>query len=338
MPVFDSLETLKTRRRGIRRRRFLSVILAGAAAWFGYRWWRQLPQQLAQRATDYITRNSAFYTVSIHSRYPRVDPSTWRLTLKTGQDELRWSLDELRAMESKEVTKTLACISNPVGGTAVGNAVWRGFPLADLLPSRVLSEESLRVVFRGLDGFHSSVPIEVARDPGAYLVHSMNGEPLSREHGFPLRVFLPGKFGMKQPRWLDEIEVTTDRARGYWESRGWSEAADMHLSARIDSAKSGPDGVWRIQGIAYAGAPAVGGVEVSLDEGPWQPAELTTPALPDAWINWSWLSQIAPGEHLLAARVFDVEGNRQIETFSGSFPSGATGIHRVRLEIPPGRA
>ena len=314
------------------RRTFLSVGLAGVGAYLGYRWWRQRPQALAQRVTRYVTPNRDFYTVSISKRYPVVDSESWRLKIRSSGLEREYSLQQIQALPSRQIHKTLSCISNPVGGTAVGNAVWTGA----LLPSVLAAFDprpGQRVVFRGLDGFDSSVPVEVALREQAYLAYQMNGVPLPREHGFPLRVLLPGKYGMKQPRWLNEIELTDKRARGYWERRGWSEEADIHPTSRIDSAGPHSLEIWKIQGVACAGAATVGAVEVQVDDGLWREARLTSPTKDDSWATWAWTWKAQPGRYVIASRVIASGGNVQENSFSSTFPNGATGIHRVIVEV-----
>jgi len=332
MPVFDSVQQMQGRRRAFRRRTFLSVGLAGVGAYLGYRWWRQRPQALAQRRTLYVTPNGDFYTVSISNRYPIVDPETWRLKIRSSAREREYSLEQIRALPVRQFAKTLSCISNPVGGPAVGNAIWTATPLLSFLEA-FDPEPGQRVVFRGLDGFDSSIPIEVALGADVYLAYEMNGAPLPRKHGFPLRVLLPGKYGMKQPRWLTEIELTDDRARGYWERRGWSETADIHPASRIDSARPVSPEEWKVEGVAYAGAAAVRAVEVQVDGGPWQEARITSPAVGDSWTTWEWSWKARPGRYVIGSRVFDVQGNVQEAGFSGTFPNGSTGTHRVIVEV-----
>ncbi|HYE72589.1 MAG TPA: molybdopterin-dependent oxidoreductase, partial [Blastocatellia bacterium] len=172
----------------------------------------------------------------------------------------------------------------------------------------------------------------------AFISYEMNREVLPKSHGFPARVLLPGKYGMKQPRWLSEIEVTDSWTRGYWENRGWSYDMNVKMTARIDAAiqkAKQPNSEWLVTGIAYCGAESVGQVEVSFDEGKsWQQAKLTSEIHPNAWVTWAidW-QPTTTGEQIIAARVIDKTGARQIEDDSGNFPSGATGLHRVIVYV-----
>ncbi len=335
--LFETAGKLQKSRRAILRRTLLLGGLAGIGGVFFYRWWRRQPQAVAQRPTRYITPNRDFYTVSISPAYPRVDPDLWRLRIVGGgKPPLELSLEELSALETQEITRSLTCISNPVGGTAIGNAQWTVIALAPLLrPVIGEAPSSSRVVFHGLDGFHSSVPLQVALDSETVLALEMNGVPLPREHGFPARVLIPDRYGMKQPRWLERIEVTDEPATGYWESRGWSEEARIRASSRIDSVKADSSAAWLVQGIAFCGATTVEKVEVSDDDGAaWRQARLTSPALPGCWATWQWSWRPrAVGRHVLCVRVTDTRGRRQEEAFSATFPSGASGLHSVWLDV-----
>jgi DMSO/TMAO reductase YedYZ molybdopterin-dependent catalytic subunit len=186
-----------------------------------------------------------------------------------------------------------------------------------------------------MDGFFSSVPMETAMDPEVYLVYEMNGKPLPAAHGFPLRVLLPGKYGMKQPRWLHEIEVTPDWVSGYWERWGWSDGCEINMTAHIDSAVRTVGSQWKVTGIAFCGREAVGKVEVSDDNGvSWSRARWKERPVAGVWCPWELLWRpSASGNYVLTARVINAEGVRQEESYSGSYPSGATGLHRVMVEI-----
>lgn len=335
MPIFESRQRLHATRRRSGRRRFLYVVAAGVGGYFAYRWWREQPRRLVQRRHRYLTPNRDFYTVSIGSYPPKPDLDIWRLKLEGPSGSRRLDYEQLTELPSKVLPKTFMCISNSVGGDAIGNAEWTVTPLEPLLRPMIPDRgKQWRVGFYALDGFYSSVPSAVALDPEAYLAYRMNGAPLPREHGFPLRVLLPGKYGMKQPRWLERIEVTGESISGYWERRGWSAAADVKTTSRVDRSKALPDGSWRLQGVAYCGALPVEKVEVRIDQEPWRRARLTSPARPNAWSTWEldWRPH-RPGNHVVEVRAEDADGRLQVETFSGAFPSGATGVHRVIIKV-----
>lgn len=337
--MFDSVKQLDKSGKGILRRRFLIAVVAGVGGYFGYHWWLRQPMALVERGIRFVTPNRDFYRVSISSRFPeKVDPQGWKLEI-AGVDGTRrgLGLDDLNGLGARRIFKTFMCIETPVGGDSIGNAEWTGTPLGPVLePLLGGAREGLRVAFRAMDGFYSSVPLSVALDPEAYLAWEMNGVPLPREHGYPLRVLLPGKYGMKQPRWLSRIEITADAVRGYWENRGWSDECEVKTMSRIDSAKPAGEGRWRVAGIAYCGGRPVGGVELSDDEGrTWAPGRLTSEALPNAWSTWEYdWTPSRKGDLILTVRATDAAGNRQIEEYGGSFPSGSTGLHRVRFTVP----
>jgi DMSO/TMAO reductase YedYZ molybdopterin-dependent catalytic subunit len=337
MPLFDSLTEIKRGRRRIQRRRFLTVSLAALGCYFGYRWWRFRPRAVAQRATQYVTPTELFYNVSIKPGFrPKIDINNWHLKVELEGRIRKYSYQQLKSRPSHRLFKTFVCIGNRLGGTSIGNAQWRGFPLAPLLSEVVPNPvDKLHVVFWGMDGFYSSVPFRVAGDPLVFVAYEMNDEPLPNRHGFPLRVLLPGKYGMKQPRWLDRIVITKEDESGYWERRGWSDEGEVQITARIDSAVEKVHGRWLLSGVAFCGASPVGIVEVSTDGGEhWSAACMSSENRPDTWSTWQyeWLPQAA-GDHVLAVRAQAADGTPQIESYSGNFPSGATGLHRVVVTV-----
>ena len=198
-----------------------------------------------------------------------MDLLNWALEIKglSGVSR-RYSLADLASRNPRTVYRTLMCISNRVGGDSIGNAAWTVTPLGPLRePLLAGAGDGLRAAFYAADGFHSSVPLQVALDPEAYLAWEMNGVALPREHGFPLRVLLPDKYGMKQPRWLERIEITGESVSGHWEKWGWLDECNVKMIARIDSVKRTSAEHWRVAGIAYCGAQPVTAVEVSDNGG-----------------------------------------------------------------------
>jgi DMSO/TMAO reductase YedYZ molybdopterin-dependent catalytic subunit len=336
--LFESFNLINESRRKTGRRQFLFAATGMVGAYLGYRWWRDRPRPIAQRETDYITSNEDFYNVSIYPGYEtNVQQDRWQLEVSGVEGRyLKLNYDELAKLERRRVFKTFMCVGNEVGGSSIGNAEWTVTPLAPII-EKVIGQkrDGLRVVFHALDEFYSSIPLDVALSPQSFIAYQMNGEPLPRSHGYPARVLLPNVYGMKQPRWLSKIEVTDRSESGYWEKRGWSNACEVKMTARIDSAISQKDGKWLVTGIAYCGGHAVDSVEISFDEGEsWQLSRITSERLPNAWSTWEylWLPR-AKGEYLLSARVKDNVGRRQIESYTGSFPSGSTGLHRVIVRV-----
>lgn len=336
MGLFDSINQLNAERRRTNRRRFLFSGIAAIFSYFGYRWYYFRARALANRVTKFLTPNQEFYAVSIDEGFrPNVKPDEWRLEV-IGQNSFALSHDELLKLPSQEIHKTFVCVGNEPGGPAMGNAVWTATALAPILEKALgtMPRENLRVVFHALDGFYSSVPLELALSSLAWIAYQMNGEPLPTKHGFPARVLLPGIYGMKQPRWLSKIEIVkTPWIKGYWEARGYCDECKIKMTARIDSARPQNDGSWLVTGVALCGMETVGKVEISFDDGKtWQDTIITSEKLPDAWVTWqaNWRPE-KNREYVLSVRVVDASGQRQIERNSTSFPSGSTGLHRASV-------
>ena len=333
--LFKSQEERKRNRRAMFRRRFITFTVTGIGALFAYRWWKFRPVPVPQRETTYLTGNRSFFTVSIQPGYrPKIDPAVYRLVLEGPAGAVDLGLDRIRSLPSLQIVRTLACVGNGVGGMGLGNAEWTVVPL-QLVLAPVLGEtpDGLHATFYGMDGFYSSVPLSVALDPETVLAFEMNGEPLPPAHGYPLRVLIPGRYGMKQPRWLERVVISADDP-GYWERRGWCDECRLRMTARIDSVWEQDQGLYRVSGVAFCGTVPVGSVSVSEDGENWLPAVLGEKPLANAWSTWScnWVPK-SKGEVVLTVRVVDAHGRRQEEGYSGAFPSGATGLHRVVVQV-----
>lgn len=295
--------------------------------------------------TMYFTPNDDFYLVAIDPSFrPGVDPSTveraWRLDLVGLDRTAALGYRDLVSMRSVEVVKTFECIGNEVGGDLIGNAKWRCVPLRDVL-APVLPDRrtGLTVMFHGLDEYYESVSIERALDEQSFIATSMNGEPLPAGHGFPARVLLPDLYGMKQPRWLTKIEILDiPETTGYWERRGWASEVPVKTMSRLDVPPRQAvlaEKRYTLTGVAYAGARRIEKVEVSVDGGvSWTEARLTSESLASAWALWAyeWTPPVSGGYTLLC-RATDEAGAVQTAKARGSFPDGASGLHRVRVEV-----
>ncbi len=340
MALFDSLNQMKEARQKTTRRRFLFGGIAAVIGYFGFRQWRYRARAIANRVTKFISPNSEFYSVAIDEGFrPNVMPEDWRLEIVGLQgNAISLGYDELQKLENRRVYKTFMCVGNEAGGPFLNNAEWTVTPLAPLL-QKVLGTalpENLRVMFHALDGFYSSVALADVMHERAFIAYEMNGEKLPNAHGFPARVFLPGLYGMKQPRWLSKIEILpTPWVKGYYEVRGYSDSAKIKMTARIDYAMRQKEGDWLITGVALCGLQSVGKVEISFDNGNnWIDAKITSEKLPDAWATWEarW-TPARKGDYVLAARVTDASGNQQITFNNSSFPSGTSGLHRVVVSV-----
>ena len=287
-----------------------------------------------------VTSNDSFYRIDTALVVPSVDPSGWSLQV-TGmvEEPLSLSWQELLAKPMVERYVTIACVSNPVGGNLIGNARWLGWPIRELLARARPKSGADMVLSRSVDGFTASTPLEVLTDPGtdAMLAIAMNGEPLPPEHGFPVRMIVPGLYGfVSATKWVSELKVTTFAAdQAYWSTRGWSERGPIKTSSRIDVPKDAaqvPTGDLMVGGVAWAQHRGISKVEVMVDEGPWQPATLGTGISRDTWYQWSAKVQLSAGKHQISVRATDGTGALQAEQTAPPPPDGATGYHTVTIE------
>jgi DMSO/TMAO reductase YedYZ molybdopterin-dependent catalytic subunit len=229
---------------------------------------------------------------------------------------------------------TLTCVSNEVGGDLVGNAKWLGLPIRELLAEAGPRDGADMVLSTSQDGFTAGTPIEALTDPGraAILAVGMNGEPLPPEHGFPVRMVVPGLYGyVSATKWVVELEVTTfDRANAYWTDRGWSARGPIKLGSRIDVARGGT-GAMTVAGVAWHQHTGISGVQVQIDGGAWQDAELAEAISVDTWVQWRYDFAPRAGDHEVAVRAIGADGEVQTADVAGVVPDGATGHHTVRI-------
>lgn len=281
-----------------------------------------------------LTRNADFYRVDINLHPPDLDADTWRLQVGgLVARPLSLSLEELRARPALTRTITLECISNPVGGDLISTARWTGLRLAELLPDAGVQPGAGAVAIRSADGFHESASLKDATADDALLVYEMNGVSLPVEHGYPLRLYMPNRHGMKLPKWIERIDLVEEVVPGYWVERGWSREAIVHTTSVIDAVRTRSEaGEIRISagGIAYAGSRGIRRVEVRVDEGPWREAALRLPPLGQlTWVQWRYDGPVSPGRHRLRVRATDGAGALQVTESSPPHPDGATGLHSV---------
>lgn len=287
-----------------------------------------------------ITPNLDFYRIDTALAVPAVDPASWSLRIHgMVEREVTITWDELLALPLEESVTTLACVSNEVGGGLIGNAVWLGYPIRELLARAAPSADADMVLSRSVDGFSASTPLPVLEDDrNAILAVGMNGEPLPPEHGFPVRMVVPGLFGyVSATKWVTELEVTRfDAASAYWTDRGWSALGPVKLSSRIDVPRSGQSltvGPITVAGVAWHQHVGIDRVEVQLDDGPWQEATLATAISVDTWVQWRYEWDATSGTHTLRVRAIDTEGEVQTSKRQGVVPDGATGLHERSVEV-----
>ena len=280
-----------------------------------------------------LTKNRDFYRIDINLKPPVVDGKKWRLKVEgLVEHPLDLTLDEILSKPRQTQALTLSCISNPVGGDLISTSFWTGTPFKGILDEAGLKKEVREIFIESADGFYESVPLSEAMDARTLLVYEMNGEPLTAGHGYPLRIFIPGHFGMKQPKWIMRMEAIDRKGRGFWVDRNWSDTAFVKTTSVIDIVSTGKPnsaaGVVPVGGIAYAGDKGISLVEVKADDGPWEKAELRVPALsPLTWVQWRYGWKATPGKHVLRVRAYDGAGAPQAAEDNPPSPDGATGIH-----------
>ncbi|MGW5328017.1 sulfite oxidase [Streptomyces sp. NPDC004014] len=310
---------------------------------------RPVPDRAALRLpgiSPFVTPNTDFYRVDTALVVPKVDATTWRLRIhgKGVRRPASYSFDDLLRRELIERDITLTCVSNEVGGPYVGNARWTGVRLADLLaecgvkpPSR--SGPADQLVARSVDGMTIGSPVEELLDGrDAMLALGMNGEPLPFEHGFPVRMVVPGLYGFVSAcKWIEDIELTTfDSYDPYWVKRGWARKAPIKTESRIDTPKpfARPKaGTVMIAGVAWAQHRGIDKVEVRIDDGPWQQARLADEDTRDTWRQWCLPWQATKGGHTLTVRATDRTGTVQTDTRTRTIPDGAGGWHSVVVTV-----
>ena len=293
----------------------------------------------ADGATPWATSNADFYRIDTALSVPQILPTDWKLRIHGMVDnEIQLTFDDLLKRQVLHKWVTLTCVSNEVGGDLIGNALWSGVLLKDLLQEAGPSKDADAIKSTSKDGFTAGTPLSTLLDDRqAMLAFAMNGQPLPVEHGFPVRIVVPGLYGyVSATKWLVDIEVTRfDQFEAYWTPRGWSELGPIKLSSRIDVpfGKKVTAGPVTVAGVAWDQHVGVSKVEVRVDGGPWQQATLATDASIDTWRQWHWTWNAPHGTHLLQVRAFDDKGNPQIEASAPPAPNGSTGLHTVSVKV-----
>ncbi|TDO55021.1 DMSO/TMAO reductase YedYZ molybdopterin-dependent catalytic subunit [Kribbella sp. VKM Ac-2527] len=292
----------------------------------------------APGATPWATSNEEFYRIDTALSVPLIMPSDWTLRIHgmVGK-EIELSFDDLIRRKVVHKWVTLTCVSNEVGGDLIGNALWSGVLLKDLLEEAGPAADADAIKSTSKDGFTAGTPLStLVDDRQSLLAFAMNGQPLPLEHGFPVRIVVPGLYGyVSATKWLTEIEVTRfDRFEAYWTPRGWSAQGPIKLSSRIDVPRSkASPGQVTVAGVAWDQHVGVSKVEIRVDGGAWQQATLATDGSIDTWRQWHWSWDAPRGNHVLQVRAFDAQGNPQIEAQAPPAPNGSTGLHSVDIKI-----
>jgi len=304
-----------------------------------------LPVGLEERypeITPLQVSNADFYRVDTRLDVPIVDVDSWTLTIDGDvEQEVTLSFDDIAEMELIERDITLTCVSNSVGGEFVGGARWLGVPLRPLLDlAGIDSTGADQILSTDVDGMTISTPLDLAIDGrDAMLAIGMNGEALPREHGFPARMVIPGLYGfISATKWIERITLTTyAEQESYWTERDWATDAPIKISTRIDTPKAFdelPSGEVLVGGVAWAQTQGgVAKIEVQIDDGGWQEAELGPDVDNDYWRQWVYRWDATPGPHAVAARVTDGNGDVQTAERAEPFPEGASGIQSLQVTV-----
>ena len=333
------------------RRRLLRLLPAGVAAGglvlIGAArapdWLRQAlapPESGLSGPVPAITPVRDFYQVTKNFQDPVVPVAGWtlRVTGLIGRP-LRLGYAELTAIPAVTEVITLECISNDVGGPLMSTGVFTGVSLRDLLVMAEPGAGAHAVNFHARDGYTETIPLATAlAEPSILVAYRLDGQPLPEAHGFPARMVVPGRYGMKGPKWLDRIEVAAAPEPGFWEQQGWDSRAMVRTTSRIDSPQNGAivrPGPVPLAGVAFAGTRGIRTVEWSADGGrSWSPAELEPPLSSLTWVRWRavWTPD-RPGEYTLMVRARDGHGDLQRRDPAPTFPAGAAGYHVISLSV-----
>jgi DMSO/TMAO reductase YedYZ molybdopterin-dependent catalytic subunit len=298
-----------------------------------------LPPDLnAPGLSSFVTSNRDFYRIDTALTVPQIDPATWRLKIHGRvRKPMTLTYNDLLSRPMIERYVTLACVSNEVGGGLISNARWLGVRLQDVLEEAGPLPGADQVVGRAVDGFTVGAPTDVLMDGrDALIAVGMNGVPLPIEHGFPVRLVVPGLYGyVSATKWLSELELTSfGDFSAYWVPRGWAAKAPIKTESRIDTPRArARAGTVTVAGVAWAQHRGISKVEVRVDDGPWQPATLGAVPSVDTWRQWTYDWTATPGKHTLAVRATDNAGAVQVQDETPPAPDGATGYHRVTVEV-----
>ncbi len=287
------------------------------------------------------TPNADFYRVDTRLTVPTVDVDSWTLTIDGDvEQEVTLTFEDLAGMKTVERDITLTCVSNEVGGPYIGSARWLGVPLADVLAKAGIdATKADQILSTDVDGMTISTPLDVALDGrDALIAIGMNGEPLPRTHGFPARMVVPGLYGFVSAcKWITRITLTTyDAEQAYWTERDWAIDAPIKLSSRIDTPKplsSSTTGQVVVGGIAWAQGVGIEKVEVRIDGEAWRPATLGPQVTDDYWRQWFFEWDASPGQHFIACRATNKDGDVQTDVRARPFPEGSSGLQEISVSV-----
>jgi DMSO/TMAO reductase YedYZ molybdopterin-dependent catalytic subunit len=291
--------------------------------------------------TPLVISNGDFYRIDTQLFTPHLSAADWKLTVTGMVDHpLTLTYDQLLAMPLHEEYVTIQCVSNEVGGDLVGNALWRGVRLNDVLDRAGVQAGATQLVGRAFDDWTSGFPTAwlTGSDREALIAVAMNGEPLPPAHGYPARLMVPGLYGyVSATKWLTNIELTTLEAfDAYWIQLGWAKLGPIKTASRIDVPRADQNivaGTVPVAGVAWAPDRGITKVELQVDNAAWMPAELSTPISASTWVQWLVRWDASLGRHQLRVRATDGDGNVQVANVQPPPPSGATGYHTISVQV-----
>ncbi|HET6309411.1 MAG TPA: molybdopterin-dependent oxidoreductase [Candidatus Nitrosotalea sp.] len=306
-------------------------------------WYRAIfnpPEAALRGPSPEITPVENFYVVSKNFSDPSIAEQGWTLGVGGMVDRpMRLSLSDLRAMTATKEYVTMECISNNVGGELMSTGRFTGVALRDLVAMASPTPRGTWVAFKARDGYSESLPMSLIQGaPEILVAYELDGAPLPISHGFPARMIIPGRYGMKGPKWLDSIDVVNQESGGFWEQQGWDHNAVVKTTARIDMPVDGSLvklGVVSLSGVAFAGTHGIGKVEYSTDGGSsWSTAPFKTPLSNLTWVLWQadWTPR-REGAYKVMVRATDGSGQVQDRRNAPSYPSGASGYHSIHVDI-----
>jgi DMSO/TMAO reductase YedYZ molybdopterin-dependent catalytic subunit len=277
-----------------------------------------------------------FYLIDTEFSRPVLLAEDWQLRIHGMVDrEIVLTYNDLIARDAVEAWITLSCVSNEVGGNLIGNAWWSGVLLAPILAQAGPKPGADAVLQTSVDGWDCATPLDVLMDGRqAMLAVAMNGEPLPRDHGYPVRTIVPGLYGyVSGTKWVVDMEVTTfEEVDAYWTQRGWGELGPVKIASKVEVPAEGDEvaaGEVVVAGTAWIQHTGIGAVDVQVDGGPWTPATLGRAANVDTWVQWRATVDVEPGDHRVSVRATDADGNVQTSVQADVLPDGATGWHSV---------
>jgi DMSO/TMAO reductase YedYZ molybdopterin-dependent catalytic subunit len=290
---------------------------------------------------SFVTASADFYRVDTALSVPQLSHGDWRLRIHGMVDrEATYSFDDLARFDVIETVTTLTCVSNPVGGNLISTGIWTGYRVADLLAAAGVHADADMVLSTSIDGFSAGTPVQALTDGrDALLAVGLNGQPLPIEHGYPARLVVPGLYGyVSATKWVVDMELTRfAHAQAYWTRMGWAARAPIKTESRIDVPRGGqrvPMGPVVFGGVAWAQNRGVRAVEVRIDDGAWQPAQLGASYSNQTWRLWSFPWQAkSPGKQTITVRATDNTGAVQTADQADPVPDGATGWHTVDFTV-----